>query len=715
VSSSLFSQAWHRVARQRARLKPEAEIQRHVFRGITWYVLRNPLTNQFARLTSCAYYFVCRLRLTSTIEHVWRETLEVFPEEAPTQQEVIQLLAQLTNLNLLTSDLPPDVTMSHAREEKMLQRELRSKWINFLYLRFHLFDPTPLVDFLLPLFRPFFGRFGTVLWCTTALYALKVAADHAGMLSDRANGFFSPSNIFLLYVAAIVTKIWHELGHALLCRFFGGQIPTLGIMLLLLTPLPYVDVSSSWSFPRSRQRILVAAGGMIFEFFLAALALFAWASTPEGPLNALCYNIVVLASITTLLFNLNPLLRFDGYYILSDFLQIPNLSQRALLHLKYLMERHVFGLRSALTPSQSAAEGHWLWVYSVASGAYRLFLVWSIFFILAERFLGIGLILAFVIVTLWIVIPVGKFIRYIATDPSLNTCRPRAITCSLGTFAALVLFFAVMPVPHHFFANGIVQADISRQIYAETPGNLREIVATPGTHVHAGDVLARLVDPMLPLQIRRAEAQVAQSESQLNDVTEDSRVELQSARTALDSSRAQLQEFRDQLARSEIRAPIDGIWVAPQLSDEYGCWLPRGAILGEVIQPDHFHFLAIVEQDASADLFSGTLRSALVRLRGQSGEAIRTNDLRIIPAQQRILPSAALGWGGGGEIETDAKDTTGLRAKSPFFFVYASLENSPEVYFAQRRTGEIRFAATWEPLLTQAMRRLHQIFQERIK
>lgn len=366
MNSSLFSQAWHRVARQRARLKPEAEIQRHIFRGVTWYVLRNPLTNQFARLTSCAYYFVCRLRLTSTIEHVWRETLEIFPEEAPTQQEVIQLLAQLTNLNLLTSDLPPDVTMSHERQEKMLQRELRSKWINFLYLRMHLFDPTQLIDFLMPIFRPFFSRFGALLWCVTVFYGLKVAADHAGVLSDRANGFFSPSNIFLIYVAAIITKTWHELGHALLCRFFGGQVPSLGMMLLLLTPLPYVDVSASWSFPRSQQRILVAGGGMIFEFFLAALALFVWASTPEGPLNALCYNIVLLASITTLLFNLNPLLRFDGYYILSDFLQIPNLSQRALLHLKYLMERHVFGLRTALTPAQSPTEGHWLWVYSVA-------------------------------------------------------------------------------------------------------------------------------------------------------------------------------------------------------------------------------------------------------------------------------------------------------------------------------------------------------------
>jgi putative peptide zinc metalloprotease protein len=715
MSTSLFSEAWHRVARQRARLKPEAEIQRHSFRGTIWYVLRNPLTNQFARVTSCAYYFVCRLRLERTIEHVWRECLEIFPEEAPTQQEVIQLLAQLSNLNLLTSDLPPDVTMTFERHEKTRQRELRGKWLNFLYLRLHVVDPTPLLDALLPVFRPFFSRAGVWLWALVVLLGVKVAIDHAGLLTSRANGFFAPSNILLIYVAAILTKTWHELGHALLCRFFGGEVRTLGVMLLLLTPLPYVDVSSSWSFPRRGERMLVAAGGMIFEFFMAALAMFVWASTPEGPLNSLAYNVVVLASVTTLLFNLNPLLRFDGYYILSDWLQIPNLSQRALLHLKYLVERHLFRLRQALSPAQGAAEGHMLWVYSVASGLYRLFLVWSIFFVLADHFLGVGLILACFIVTLWIVLPTGKFIRYLATDPFLRTCRARAISLSLGSFAAVTLLLALVPAPHHFFATGVVEADVSRQIYNESGGYLEEIVARPGSTVHAGDVLVRLNDPLMPWKIRSGEAQVAEAEGLLNSLTDDSRVAALSARTQIDAARAGLGELRHEQRNAEVVAPVDGVWVAPQLSEQFGAWMPRGTILGEVIQPGSFRFLAVVEQDASADLFSGTLRSAVVRLHGQSGEAIPATGLRIIPSQQHVLPSAALGWPAGGDIETDPKDTTGLQAKSPFFIVSAELTPDGPVYLAQRRSGEIRFSAAWEPLLTQALRRVRQLFQERVR
>jgi putative peptide zinc metalloprotease protein len=715
MSTSLFSEAWHRVARQRARLKPEAEIQRHSFRGTVWYVLRNPLTNQFARVTSCAYYFVCRLRLDRTIEHVWRECLEIFPEEAPTQQEVIQLLAQLANLNLLTSDLPPDVTMTFERHEKTRQRELRGKWLNFLYLRLHVVDPTPLLDALLPVFRPFFSRTGFWFWAVVVFLGIKVAIDHSDTLAGRANGFFAPSNIFLIYVAAILTKAWHELGHALLCRFFGGEVRTLGVMLLLLTPLPYVDVSTSWSFPRRNERMLVAAGGMIFEFFLAALAIFVWASTPEGPLNSTAYNVVVLASITTLLFNLNPLLRFDGYYILGDWLQIPNLSQRALLHLKYLVERHVFRLRQALSPAQSAGEGHWLWIYAVTSGLYRLFLVWTIFFVLAEHFLGLGLVLACFIITIWVVLPAGKFIRYLATDPFLRTCRPRAITLSLGSFATLALLLALVPMPHHFFATGIVEADVSRQIYNQSDGYLAEIVTPPGSYVHAGEVLLRLHDPLMPWKLKRDDAQVAEAEGLLNSLTDDSRVAALSARTQVDAARAGREELRHEAQNAEVLAPIDGVWVAPQLSEEFGNWMPRGTILGEVIQPGRFRFLAVVQQDASADLFSGRLRSAVVRLRGQSGEAIRATDLRIIPAQQHVLPSAALGWPAGGEIETDPKDTSGLQAKNPFFIVSAELAPTEQVYLAQRRSGEIRFAAAWEPLLTQALRHVRQLFQERVR
>jgi putative peptide zinc metalloprotease protein len=715
MSESLFSEAWHRVAKSRAQLHPEAEIRRHRFRGNLWYVVRDPLSNQFARLAPSAYFFACRLRLNRTIEHIWRECLQLYPDDAPTQQEVIQLLAQLTQLNLLSSDLPPDATMSFRRQQKTEGRELQGKLVNFLFFRTHLVDPSPLLDALLPWFRPVLSRFGLILWSVVILAALKIVVEHWREITDQSNGLFAPSNLFLIYVAAIITKFWHELGHGLVCRRFGGEVRSLGLMMLIFTPLPFVDVSSSWAFPRRYQRMLVGGAGMIFEFFLAALATFFWVSTTAGPLNALAYNIMVLSSLTTLLFNINPLLRFDGYYIFSDWAEIPNLGQRSLLQLKYLLEHYVFRIRHSLSPAQSPAEGRWLWIYGITSGLYRIFLIWTIFFVLAGQFLGVGLVLAFIVVVLWIGFPLGKMIRYLARDPLLDRCRPRAVGICVGAFAAVVLFLALVPMPHHFRAAGIVEADVSRDLYTQSTGYLDEIVAPSGSTVHAGDVLLRLTDPLMDLRIQQARAEVRGGEITVNNLADDSLVAAKSARMQLDSARDDLQDLLEQQKNFEVRSPIDGVWVAPDLTDRIGYWMPRGSALGEVVQPGRFRFAAVVEQAQAADLFAGPLRSAQVRLRGQSDIAIKTESIRIIPSQQRILPSAALGWLAGGDIDVVRDDTSGLTALKPFFEVYAELDPSTPACLAQRRTGVIRFNANWEPLLTQGLRRVRQLFQEKIQ
>ena len=716
MSESLFSEAWHRVAKSRAKLHPEAEIRRHRFRGNLWYVVRDPLSNQFARITPAAYFFACRLRLNRTIEHIWRECLQLYPNDAPTQQEVIQLLAQLTNLNLLASDLPPDATMSFRRQKKTEDRELQGKLVNFLFYRTHLVDPTPLLDTLLPWFKPVFSRFGAIIWCIAILGALKIVVEHWRAISDQSNGLFAPSNIFLIYVAAVITKCWHELGHGLVCRHFGGEVRTLGVMLLIFTPLPYVDVSSSWAFPRRYQRMLVGGAGMLFEFFLAALATFLWASTSTGPINALAYNIMALSSITTLLFNINPLLRFDGYYIFSDWAEIPNLAQRSLLQIKYLLERYVFGIRHSLSPAQSSSEGHWLWAYGVASGLYRVFLIWTIFFVLAGQFLGVGLVLAIIVMVLWVGFPLGKLIRYLARDPLLDRCRPRAIGICAGTLAVIVLFLALVPMPHHFRATGIVQADVSRDLYAQTNGYLKEIVIPSGSPVHAGDVLLHMEDPLMDLKIRQVQSEVSAGVMTVNNLADNSLVAAKSARMQLDNARAKLLDLLEQKKNFEVRAPIDGIWIGLNLSGKIGSWMPHGTPLGQVVQPGHYRFAAVVEQYQAADLFAGPLRSAQVRLHGQSDQVIQTNSIRIIPSQQRILPSAALGWSAGGDIDVARDDTSGLTTTKPFFEVYAELDPSTtQAFLAHRRTGVIRFNAEWEPLLTQGLRRLRQLFQEKIR
>lgn len=715
MASEMFSESWHRVAGVRARLNPAAEVSRQTFRGRVWHVIRDPFTNQFFRVPQAGWHFIARLRADRTVDEVWRECLTLHPEEAPGQQEVVNLLARLNQSNLLVSDLPPDVAALEERRRQGELRETRGKWMNFLFLRFALVDPQPLLNRLLPAFRAVWNVWGAVAWGILALVAAKLAVENWPALLDQSNGMFAPSNLFLFYLAGVITKSWHELGHGLVCRHYGGEVRTLGVMLLILTPLPYVDVTSSSGFVDRRQRMLVAGAGMLFEFVLATLALIFWANTGPGALHSLAYNMVVLSTVTTFVFNINPLIRFDGYYLFSDWLQIPNLGQRSTLQLKYLLERHVFRTRFAVDPSESPAEAAWLAAYGLASGIYRVVLLAGIFFLVAGQFLGIGLALACIVCVIWVVMPLGKFFDYIFNEPALESVRPRVYRWTFGTLAAVLLVVAVVPFPNRFRSQGVLEARNFTKIFAETEGRLVAITTPSGTAVKAGEVLFEMADPDLEWNIRASRAQVAECLARIQSVTDAARVSLATARSELAAAETNLRYYEKRRERLRVVAPIDGLWASPGLADRMGAWIRRGQPMGEVVDPSAFRFSAVVPQESAADLFSDRLRGASVRLNGQSGQRIKVGHLRIIPAEQEMLPSSALAWNNGGDIRTKKDDPTSLHALEPFFLVHADLEPNSRVAFYQHRTGFIRFDLKWEPLLSQWSRRLRQLFQQKVK
>ena len=360
AASATFSESWHRVADQRISLRPGVKVRRQNFRGERWHVLENPFTNQFFRLRPAAYEFVVRLRPEVTVEQAWQQCMERFPDEAPGQGAVIQLLSQLYFAGLLQYDLASDSAQLFDRLKKRQQQEIRQGFMNIMFMRFPLLDPDRFLVRTLPLLGKCIGPLGAILWLLVVGFAIKVAIDNAPALFAQGQGVLAPANIFLLYSGMIFIKAVHEFGHAYFCRKFGGEVHVMGVMLMIFTPMPYVDATSSWGFRSRWQRVLVGAAGMITELFVAALAMFVWARTGEGVIHSLAYNMMFIASVSTIVFNLNPLLRFDGYYILSDFLQIPNLHQRSLAQLRHFFERYVFGLKKSEGPAQTRREAVWL-------------------------------------------------------------------------------------------------------------------------------------------------------------------------------------------------------------------------------------------------------------------------------------------------------------------------------------------------------------------
>ncbi len=709
----MHSESWYRIANQRVSLRPHVRVFRQRFRGERWFVLHDPFSNQFFRLRPASWDFVVRLSLDRTVDAAWNEVIERDPLEAPGQEEALRLLAQLYNANLLHSTIAPDTARLFERYRKRRFRETRAYLQNIMFARIPLIDPDSFLKHLVPLGRQVFGMAGLVVWLVVMAFALKVVIDHVGELAQQTQGVLSFSNLPWLYVGLVVIKLLHEFGHAIACRRYGGEVHTMGIMFLLFTPIPYMDATSSWSFRSRWHRAVVGAAGMWVELFVAGLATFVWASTAPGTINSLAFNMMFIASVSTVLFNANPLLRFDGYYILSDVLDIPNLHQRATQTVRHLVEYHAFGVRPSRSPARSNREQGWLVFFAIASNIYRLVLFGIILLFLADRFLILGVILTIICIISWIIAPLVRFVIYLASSPRLERVRPRAVGTTLATLTVLALFLGALPWPHHFRAPGVIEAVEHSVVAPDTPGTMVEVLTPSGEHVAAGQPLFRLENPELALELAETRALVEETR-----VRELRALQNQTADLApLASRRLSLEQRVDDLTARQValtvRAPHAGIWVAPRITDAPGAWVDRGQGVGQVIKGDVFRFIAVVSQTEASRLFEGSIRRGEVRMPGQAGNVIAVVDQTVIPADRDELPAPALGWRAGGTVPVSAEDTSGTRAAEPFFEVRAVLESSPETTLLQGRSGWLRYTLPPEPLFTQGYRSFRQLLQKR--
>ena len=708
-----FSESWYRVANQRIALRPGINSRRQNFRGQRWIILENPFSNQFFRLRPAAYEFIARLRPDRTVEEVWKECMDRFPDEAPGQEQVIQLLSQLYHANLLQYAEASDATQLFERYERTKQREMTSRWLNVMFMRFPLIDPDEFLNRTIGFVGRLIGWVGGLLWLAVVGFALKIAFENWNGLMDESQGVLSPKNLPLLYFGLVCVKTLHEFGHAYFCKKFGGEVHVMGVLLMIFTPTPYMDATSSWAFRSRAQRILVGAGGMIVEVFVGAIALMIWANTSPGLLHNLSYNMIFVATVSTVLFNLIPLLRFDGYYILSDLLDIPNLAPRSMKQLRHLAERYLFGVRKSESPAFTGREEFWLTSFGISSSIYRVFVFGSILLFVADRLLLIGLIMAAVCAVSWVVVPLTKFLRYLASDPALDRRRPRAIGITSAFAVALIALLQFIPFPHHFRAPGVLEARTWVQMVNESSGYFEKLLVKPGANVTKGEALAVFSNPELELQLVAARASKAEMEARLLQAMRLEAANLKPLRSMLESVEKRIAQLEANRTALTVRARQDGVWMAPSLEEGVGRWLGKGTSLGLIIQPSDFDFVATVLQEDVDRLFANHLRGAEIRLRGQAEETARGLNLRKIPAEKRNLPSPALGWAGGGDIPISKQDPNGQRAAEPFFEVRANVDAPKDIVLMHGRAGMIRFDLEPEPLLPRVVRRVRQLLQKR--
>ena len=348
---------WQQIADLRPRLRHGVEILVQDYRGERWYLMHDQASGRFLRFNAIAYEFLGRLDGDLTVREIIELANDGYGEAVLEPEQVMQIMAQLQGAEVLRGGLPlaaQDLLERYQQAQRFRRQRALS---NPLSLRIPLFDPDRLLTRLLRPARWIFSWIGLLLWLLVVLGGGLLAVANTGELAAAIGAkTLSTSDVLMFWLLYPLIKALHELGHGLAVKVWGGECHETGISLLVFMPVPYVDASAAWAFRDKRRRAVVGAAGIMVELFIAALAFLFWLVVEPGLARDVALNIALIGGVSTLLFNGNPLLRFDGYYVLEDLVEIPNLAARSTRFHLHLIQYYLLGVEDSRSPVTAQGE-----------------------------------------------------------------------------------------------------------------------------------------------------------------------------------------------------------------------------------------------------------------------------------------------------------------------------------------------------------------------
>ncbi|PKN19509.1 MAG: peptidase M50 [Deltaproteobacteria bacterium HGW-Deltaproteobacteria-6] len=711
MEKTLFSNSWYRVADLRPFVRRHTEIHRHAYRGKVWYILQDHANGRFHRFSEESYLLIGLMDGKRSLQEIWEAACEKLADDMPTQDEVIALLSQLNKADLLQSDISPDMASLNQRSRKDRKTKLMNRIRSPLALRVPLLDPDRFLEKTKSITAPFFTLPALIIWLTVVLTASVLAFVHWDELTTNlADRVLSLENLFIFWLIYPVIKALHEFGHAYAVKKWGGEIHEMGIIFLVFMPIPYVDASAASAFREKGKRIAVGAAGIAVELFIASLAMFLWLNVEAGAVRAAAYNVMLVAGVSTLLFNGNPLLKFDSYYVLSDFLEIPNLGTRSNRYLGYLASRYLAGNDHTEFHLSDAGEGRWLVFYGIASFLYRIFITLQIALFVAGRFFFIGILIAIWALIGLLIVPFVRVIRTVVKDHALYKKRGRILAVGFAAASLIILFVAVIPFPMYTVVEGIVWPAEQARLHAGVDGTIKDVVARPGAMVKAGDPLIQCENKDLISRVELLQAALRGSQARIRWARVNDRTRERIALEENNRIGRELSEAREQAALLTIRSPIDGEFIIPRADDLSGRYLKRGEPIGHVVDYSRTT-VRVVVQLSDVDQVRTNVRSVKARPAENLSLIIPAELIREIPAASSDLPSLALSLKGGGAIALDPREPGKPKSfENLFQFDVRLLGPTPG------KVGEriyVRFEHHPETLLSRWYRKLLNIFLKR--
>lgn len=685
----------------RTRLRSDLHITRQSSRGEAVYVVFDPVTFQTFRLSLSDYQVAACLQESMTLAACFLQAVSEGHLSLEQADDYWQFVDRLQSLGLLTISTTSGAT-HFERYQKRQAAMQKARWLSLLFLTIPLVNPDRFLTRTVGRIDFLFTRVAFILFCILGALSAGIVASRWDDFVAPLNGLLAFKNLLFMSTAFIVLKVWHELGHGFACKHFGGRVTEMGCKLMAGIPLAYVDASSAWSFPKQYQRITVMLGGMYFECLVAIPAIFLWAFDPTSFVGDCAYQLIFMAGVATLLFNANPLMKYDGYFILSDVLGIPNLRQRATQELLTLLKRITLGLSSS-TASPSRRMQATLLGYGLLSNLYGLMLMITIPMMIATRFQAIGLALAAFQFGGMAFATVKRLRNFLFVSPETEPVRVRARRVGYALAIGVPVLLGLCPVPTGFVVDGVVSAERAAMLRATTPGVLRYIDTKCQSHVAAQQSLLRIEnqDASMASRTEAIQFDAAQRHAKFvsrTDITEGAKLH------QISQQRQQMQQCAAAVeSELTIRAPFTGRLTYILPSSAIGKFVQVGDPLARVVSGStQVRAWLTEDQLLAARLNVGS--QVRVRLADQSWLDHTGTILSVAPASAVEFDDFSLTSAGEGQFVVDP--VTGRTLNQLFQLQVAVPELSSEDANQDARAF-VRVGRRFEPIGAWAWRSAH--------
>ena len=533
------------------RMRPDLTARQQRYLGQLYWVVKEPVGLNYFRFQEEEYAIMQMLDGQTSLDEIKVQFENRFPPEKVTVEELGNFVGMLHRNGLVVSDVAGQGEQLLKRRTKRKWQKVASAFTNILAIRTKGIDPERLLNWLYPKVRFMFSLPARIICAVLAIAALTLVMVQFDTFHNKLptfHQFFEAKNWIYMGMVLAITKIIHEFGHGLTCKHFGGECHELGVMMLVLTPCLYCNVSDSWMLPNKWHRAMIGAAGMYVEVVMASIATFIWWFSEPGLLNQICLSVMFICSVSTLIFNANPLLRFDGYYILSDIMEIPNMRQKASSILSRKLGAWCLGLEEPDDPFLPQRNQMFFALYTVAAVAYRWIILFGILFFLYKVLEPYDLkilsqILATISITSLVAMPLYKLGKFFYVPGRLHKVKRKNVNITLAVLGAVVAFIVFCPLPYQVTCPVEIKPRDADPVYIDVAGVLEEVNVKPWDKVAAGDKLGRLSNSDLEFEILELKSNLARQEIQVEV--------LQSARKHEPSAVHELLEVEEMIASLE--------------------------------------------------------------------------------------------------------------------------------------------------------------------